>query len=87
MSANLIPKGTRYERKHRIVPLDEIRPEMRVRNSQRDFRIQIHTQSLKTKFALIFDPKHNHKWSSPIFYTQKSGVQIQNCRIVTVVKT
>ena len=47
MSANLIMIGTKYECKHRNVPLDEIRPEMRVRNSKRDFRLHSYLVSIE----------------------------------------
>ena len=39
MSANSNTRGSKYECKHRNVPFDEIRPEMRVRNSQHDWKL------------------------------------------------
>ena len=49
-------RGSKYECKHWNVPFDEIRPEMRVRNSQRDFRVCTHIWTLFLMFALIFGP-------------------------------
>ena len=66
MSANLVMVGTKYECKNWNVRL-EIRPEMRVRNSQRDFRVCTHIKSLLKMFALIFGPFQikvsSHIWS------------------------
>ena len=60
--------GNKYECNNWNVPLDEIRPEMRVRSTQRDFRNCSHICSLTEMIAVIFGPFWNqdctHIWTS-----------------------
>ena len=57
--------GNKYDCKHWNFPLDEIRPEMRVRNAQRDFWNCTHICSLPETIALIhvFGPFWNQDFT------------------------
>ena len=57
-SAKFFIIGSKYECKYWNVPLDAIRPEMRLRNSKHDFRVCTHIWTLSEKFAFIFRPFH-----------------------------
>ena len=60
--------GNKYDCKHWNVLLDEIRPEMRVRSAQCNFRDGTHICSLLEKIAVIFQPlcyqDCTHIWTS-----------------------
>ena len=60
--------GNKYECNYWNVPLDEIRREMRVRSTQRDFRNYSHICSPTEMITVIFGPFYNqdfsHIWTS-----------------------
>ena len=60
--------GNKYDCNNWNVHFDEIRPEMRVRNAQRDFRDCTHICSLTDMIAVIFGPlcyqDCSHIWTS-----------------------